>query len=97
MINKSLTINKNDKVSHILEDIIDHAVDLNVSDIHFSLLNEDKVAINFRIDGLLFEVSSLNKQKYNQLLAHIKVLANLDITKHNIPQDGVFTTKKKLM
>ena len=47
----------------ILDNIIDHAVTLNTSDIHFEPL-ERELLIRFRIDGIMTEILSLPKYKY---------------------------------
>lgn len=82
-----------DKMSDIAANIIQTAIDLNVSDIHFNLTHENKVVVKFRIDSILHSVTQLKLDIYNQLLTHIKVLANLDITQHKLPQDGMFSIK----
>lgn len=73
----------------ILDSIIEHAVVLNSSDIHFEpLVNE--VLIRFRIDGILREVLSLPKAIEPILVARVKILSGMQIDEHKIPQDGRF-------
>ncbi len=84
---------KSDKMSDIAANIIHTAIDLNVSDIHFNLTHDNKVIVKFRIDSILHSITQLKLDVYNQLLTHIKVLANLDITQHKLPQDGMFSIK----
>ena len=73
----------------ILDNIIEHAVVLSASDIHFEPL-EKETLVRFRIDGVLQEILSLPKAISPILVARVKVLGNLQIDEHRIPQDGRF-------
>ena len=73
------------------------AIDKNASDIHFERY-EDSYRIRFRQNGVLYPVASPPIKLANYLLARIKVISNMDITEHRIPQDGrfkLFLTKKR--
>ncbi|MFH0890493.1 MAG: GspE/PulE family protein [Candidatus Liptonbacteria bacterium] len=71
----------------ILDSVIEHAVSLGASDIHFEPLLKE-VLIRFRIDGIMQEVLSLPKVIAPILVARVKVLTNLLIDEHRMPQDG---------
>lgn len=73
----------------ILDSVIEHAVSLGASDIHFEPMVES-VLIRFRIDGIMQEILSLSKLIAPVLAARVKVLANLLIDEHRVPQDGRF-------
>jgi type IV pilus assembly protein PilB len=73
----------------ILDSIIEHAVALNASDIHFEPLPKT-ILIRYRIDGVLEEVLTLQKVLEPILVARVKILANLQIDEHRMPQDGRF-------
>ncbi|HEV8601229.1 MAG TPA: GspE/PulE family protein [Patescibacteria group bacterium] len=73
----------------ILDSIIEHAVILNASDIHFEPLPK-AVLVRYRVDGILHEILSLAKIVEPILVARVKVLANLQIDEHRAPQDGRF-------
>lgn len=73
----------------ILDNIIDHAVTLNTSDIHFEPL-EHEFLVRFRIDGIMSEILSLPKAIAPILVARVKILGNLQIDEHRVPQDGRF-------
>lgn len=73
----------------ILDNIIEHAIQLGSSDIHFEPLPKE-LLIRYRIDGVLHEVLSLPKPVDPILVARVKVLANLQIDEHRVPQDGRF-------
>ena len=73
----------------ILNSVMDHAISLNASDIHFEPL-EKIVLVRFRIDGILHEMLSLHLSILPILVARVKVLAALKIDEHLAPQDGRF-------
>ena len=74
----------------ILNSILEHAIQLGASDIHFEPLPRE-LLIRYRIDGVLHEVLSLPKPVDPILVARVKVMANLQIDEHRIPQDGRFS------
>lgn len=73
----------------IIDTIMENAALLNSSDIHFEPLTEE-VLVRYRIDGILHEILSLNKAIEPILVARMKILANLRIDEHKVPQDGRF-------
>ncbi len=73
----------------ILDSVIEHAIALSSSDIHFEPLNKE-VLVRYRVDGILHEILSLNKAIEPILVARVKILANLQIDEHKTPQDGRF-------
>lgn len=72
-------------VNHILLD----AIEKGASDIHFERY-ENIYRIRFRQHGILYPITSPPLKLSNYLLARIKVMSNLDITEHRLPQDGRF-------
>ena len=71
----------------ILNTILEYAIAEGTSDIHLeTLVNE--VMVRFRIDGVLRDIAALPKKVEQALVARIKILANLKIDEHRIPQDG---------
>lgn len=73
----------------ILDSIISHAISLNASDIHFEPF-EKNFLVRYRVDGILQEVLNMHKVIENVLVARVKILANLQIDEHRVPQDGRF-------
>jgi type IV pilus assembly protein PilB len=69
--------------------IINEAIAKRASDIHLEPTEED-LTIRYRIDGILRRVYSLPKKIQRGIIARIKILSNLDITKFYLPQDGRF-------
>jgi len=73
----------------ILDTVIDHAVGMNASDIHFEPL-EKELLVRFRVDGIMREIVDLPKAIAPLLVARVEILAHLQIDEHRIPQDGRF-------
>lgn len=73
----------------IVDTLIKHAILQKASDIHIEPMEKD-IIVRYRIDGLLHETMTLPKQIANSVVARIKVLANLKLDEHRLPQDGRF-------
>lgn len=69
--------------------LLEYAVRSNASDIHIEP-REEYVQIRYRIDGVLKEVNRLPINVLNSLISRIKILSNLKIDEHRVPQDGRF-------
>lgn len=76
-------------IVNIVNSILEHAVFENASDIHLEPL-EKEVSARYRIDGILKPIMTLPKQIQNGIVARIKILANLKLDEHMVPQDGRF-------
>jgi type IV pilus assembly protein PilB len=74
-------------IVRLVNQILQLAVEQRASDIHIDP-QETKVLIRYRIDGILRTDRALPKHMQSMLTARIKILANMDITEHRIPQDG---------
>jgi type IV pilus assembly protein PilB len=77
-------------ISKALSTILDFAARSRASDIHIEPL-EDALRIRCRVDGVLREIMRLPKSTEPPLVSRIKILANLKIDEHRIPQDGEFS------
>ncbi|WP_040207777.1 GspE/PulE family protein [Neobacillus jeddahensis] len=80
-------IDQDSPIVKLVNQILTNAVTLKASDIHLDP-QETKVIIRYRVDGVLRTERSLPKHMQSVLTARIKIMANLDITEHRIPQDG---------
>lgn len=69
--------------------VLNEAIEKRASDIHLEPTEED-LRVRYRIDGILYDTHSLPKKILRGILARIKILADLDITKFYLPQDGRF-------
>jgi len=77
-------------ISKALSTILEFASRNRASDIHIEPL-EKELKIRCRIDGVLSEIMKLPKSTEAPLVSRIKILSNLKIDEHRIPQDGQFT------
>jgi type IV pilus assembly protein PilB len=73
----------------IVDTLLKHAILERASDIHIEPL-EKEVLVRYRIDGILRETMLLPKQVAPGIVARIKVLSNLKLDEHRLPQDGRF-------
>lgn len=76
-------------ISRALSTILEYAVRSRASDIHIEPL-ENSLKIRARVDGVLREIMKLPKSIEPALVSRIKILSNLKIDEHRIPQDGQF-------
>lgn len=76
-------------VVKIVDTFLEYAIYENASDIHVEPL-EHEVIVRYRVDGILRDVMTLPKKILQGVVARIKVLANLKIDEHRLPQDGRF-------
>ncbi len=81
------TIVQDAPITKALNTIFEYAISSKASDIHIEP-QEKSLKIRFRVDGLLREVMSLPKTTEPALVSRIKILSNLKIDEHRIPQDG---------
>ena len=76
-------------VIRIVDTLLKHAILERASDIHIEPL-EKEVVVRYRIDGILHDAMILPKQAALGIVARIKVLSNLKLDEHRLPQDGRF-------
>lgn len=69
--------------------LLEYAIRSSASDIHIEP-REGFVQIRYRIDGVLKEVNRLPINVLGALISRIKILSNLKIDEHRVPQDGRF-------
>jgi len=71
----------------LVNKILFHAVHSRASDIHIEPY-EQQVNIRFRVDGVLRNILTLPKTQVAAVLSRLKIMANLNIAEHRLPQDG---------
>ena len=86
------TIVQDSPISRALSTILEYAVKSNASDVHIEPL-EKTLKIRCRVDGVLREIMQLPKSIEPALVSRIKILSNLRIDEHRIPQDGQFAVE----
>jgi type IV pilus assembly protein PilB len=91
MSNKDIkTIVQDSPISKALSTILEYAARNRASDIHIEPLQES-LKIRCRVDGVLREIMKLPKSTEPPLVSRIKILSNLKIDEHRVPQDGEFS------
>lgn len=75
----------------LLEGYRDRATDIHIEPF------EDELRIRYRIDGVLYKISvpPTIKHFHSAIVSRIKVMANLNIAEHRLPQDGRIVVKVK--
>jgi type IV pilus assembly protein PilB len=86
-VEEERAIEEDSPIVRLVNQILQLAVEQRASDIHIDP-QETKVLVRYRIDGMLRTDRALPKHMQSMLTARIKILANMDITEHRIPQDG---------
>lgn len=86
------TIVQDSPISQALSKILEYAIKSRASDVHVEPL-ESSLKIRVRVDGVLREIMQLPKSIEPAMVSRVKILANLKIDEHRVPQDGQFTVK----
>ncbi len=73
----------------IVDTLLRHATAQGASDIHIEPM-EATLLIRYRIDGILHDAMELPKNAAPAITARIKVLSNMRLDEHRLPQDGRF-------
>ena len=76
-------------VIRLVDLIIRQAVKESASDIHIEPF-ENRIALRYRIDGELCEISSPARHLHEPIISRIKILSKMDIAQKRLPQDGGF-------
>lgn len=74
-------------IIRLINAILTEALRENASDIHIETF-ESRIAIRFRVDGVLRNVLQPKRALAQLLVSRIKVMARLDIAEKRLPQDG---------
>lgn len=71
----------------LVNSIIERAVSEQASDIHIEP-RENQVVVRMRIDGVMRMVFDVPKDLQGSVISRMKIMCNMDISQHRIPQDG---------
>ena len=71
----------------LVNSIIERAVSEQASDIHIEP-RESKVVVRMRIDGAMRTIFDVPKDLQGPIISRMKIMCNMDISQHRIPQDG---------
>lgn len=87
--NISRELKEDSPIAKTVNLILEYAVRLNASDIHIEP-RDNYIQIRYRIDGILKEANRLPVNLLSGLVSRIKIMSNLKIDEHRVPQDGRF-------
>jgi general secretion pathway protein E len=72
---------------HLVNAVIENAVELKASDVHLTV-SRAGARLRYRVDGVLKDVEPHPVHLHTAVISRLKVLADLDIAEHRLPQDG---------
>lgn len=77
-------------IPDLVHEILETASFLRASDVHLDA-RPKSVQVNYRIDGVLSGIATLERAVHHPVINRLKIMANLDISKSDTPQDGRIT------
>ncbi len=77
-------------ISDIVTLILATAIKVGASDVHIEA-EEQGVAVRLRIDGVLQDAAKIDNERWEKIVARMKILARVKINIENKPQDGRYT------
>jgi type IV pilus assembly protein PilB len=93
-IKETLKMDRGHRISRIVEVLLGSGLATKASDIHLEP-EETAVRVRMRLDGVLQDVSDLDKDTYRLVLSRIKLLSSLKLNIGNEAQDGRFSIRFK--
>ena len=79
--------NAQDPITKLVSSIIKGAVDAGASDIHLEPHRKD-LRVRYRVDGLLRDTVTVPASAQLEVISHIKIKSEMDISERRVPQDG---------
>lgn len=79
-------------IAKIVTTILEYAMTSRASDVHIEP-QEDRLRVRYRIDGILYDKLNLPLRVESSLISRIKILSEMKIDEHRVPQDGRFNFK----
>jgi len=74
-------------IVRLVDSIITGAIDARASDIHIEPQEPD-MRVRYRVDGILIGALEVPASAQREVVSHIKILADMDISERRVPQDG---------
>jgi len=91
-INQQTGLIRQERISEVVQHILDFAVKSRASDIHIEPMDR-ATRVRYRIDGILQEKLTIPHELHDSLVSRIKILSGMKIDEKRIPQDGRFNFK----
>ena len=76
----------------LVNQIVSDAIRMQASDIHLEP-RYDRMEIRYRLDGQLLKVRQIPAELMPMLVTRVKIMAEVDIVEHRMPQDGRITAQ----
>ncbi len=83
----ALDTNSPERISRLVDLILTDAIRMSASDVHFEPTHHS-MEVRFRLDGVLHRVAGLNHNLAPNIVARLKVMAELLTYRQDIPQEG---------
>ena len=83
------------KTIRLVNDTIQAAVDRGASDIHLETTTTGGLFIRFRVDGICHDYLQVQEACARPVVSRLKIMAQLNIAEHRLPQDGKIRLKDK--
>jgi len=86
------------QVTDIVTMIMAAAIKSNSSDVHIEA-EENNIKVRFRVDGVLHDAASIDKELWKKIISRMKVLAKVKINITDKPQDGrmsILTSRERI-
>jgi len=77
-------------IAKLVSSIIRGAIDARASDVHIEPQESD-VRVRYRVDGILQSAIDVPSSAQLEVVSHIKIMADMDISERRVPQDGHMT------
>ena len=74
-------------IVRLVDSIVTGGIDARASDIHIEPQEPD-MKVRYRVDGILIEALEVPSSAQREVISHIKILADMDISERRTPQDG---------
>jgi type II secretory ATPase GspE/PulE/Tfp pilus assembly ATPase PilB-like protein len=71
----------------LINDIIEKGVKSRASDIHLEP-QDGQLKVRYRVDGMLHDSISIHRSQQAAAISRVKVMVDMDIAEHRLPQDG---------
>jgi type IV pilus assembly protein PilB len=84
------TLNNARRITETMEIVFAGALSLRSSDIHIEP-EETGIRLRYRLDGVLHDIASIDRQLFSRLMSRLKLLAGMTLNRRLEAQDGRFT------
>jgi type IV pilus assembly protein PilB len=76
-----------DPITKLVDSIVKGAIDARASDIHIEPQTSE-LRVRYRVDGMLRQAVNVPLSAQAEVISHVKILAQMDISEKRLPQDG---------